>query len=139
MRDGRDLEVLPTNDSKYLNMGELESLMAFIKRKNMQTLTKAFQLKAHKESLDTITNLLVELGMGYRVARMQREESQINIERVYVMTCRAHKLHRARMELINIFDGITQIEELLPKLKRRIMSKLTDSSVRGSFRASIDQ
>ena len=113
--------------------------MAFIKRKNMQTLTKAFQLKAHKESLDTITNLLVELGMGYRVARMQREESQINIERVYVMTCRAHKLHRARMELINIFDGITQIEELLPKLKRRIMSKLTDSSVRGSFGASIDQ
>jgi hypothetical protein len=65
--------------------------------------------------------------MGYRADRMQREESQLNIERVYVMACRAHKLHRARIELISIFEQIILFEEKLPKLKHLIMSNLMAS------------
>ena len=78
--------------------------------------------------------LLTELGMGYRVSRMQRNEEQIDIERVYVMVCRTHKLHRARIELINIFELIIKIEDILPKVKQMIMSKLRVSSmgIRGS-------
>lgn len=65
--------------------------------------------------------------MGYRADRMQRDESQVNIERVYVMACRAHKLHRARIDLISIFEQIIMFEEKLPKLKQLIMSNLTGS------------
>ena len=41
-----------------------------------------------------------EIGMGYRAQRMLRDESQITVERIYVLACRAHKLHRARIELV---------------------------------------
>ena len=94
-----------------LKMAELENLMSFIKRKSLQTLTRPFQLKGHQDCYVTIQALLQEVGMGYRVQRMKREESQINIERVYVLACRAHKLHRARIDLLNIFDHIIQFEE----------------------------
>ena len=65
-----------------------------------------------------------ELGMGYRVERMRREESQIDIERVYTLVCRAHKLYRARIDLVSIFDSIIQFEALLPKVKQQIICKL---------------
>ena len=70
-----------------------------------------------------------ELGMGYRVDRMRREESQIDIERVYTLVCRAHKLYRARIDLVSIFDSIIQLEEMLPKVKKLIMSEISGSSV----------
>lgn len=66
--------------------------------------------------------------MGNRVDRMRREESLIDTERVYVLVCRAHKLYRARIDLIRIFDSIIQLEEMLPKLKKLVMSKLAGSS-----------
>lgn len=65
--------------------------------------------------------------MGYRAKRMQRDETQIDIERVYVMACRAHKLHRARNELVSIFKSICELEELLPRVKQLVMAKLASS------------
>ena len=59
---------------------------------------------------------------------MLRDESQIDIERVYVMACRAHKLHRARIDLLGIFENIIQLEDKLPRVKRLILSKLARSS-----------
>ena len=110
-----------------MKLADLESLMAFIKRKNIQTLTRAFQLKAHQDCFNTIQKMLTELGMGYRCARMLREENDVTMERVYVLACRAHKLHRARIELVNIFDHIIQLEDMLPKVKQMVMSKLAVS------------
>ena len=55
--------------------------------------------------------------MGYRARRMQRDDTQIDLERVYVMACRAHKLHRARNDLINVFRMINQVESILPNVK----------------------
>ena len=66
--------------------------------------------------------------MGYRVNRMMRDESEIDIERVYVMACRAHKLHRARIDLVGIFDLIIQLEDKLPRIKQLIMNRLARSS-----------
>lgn len=85
-------------------------------------------MRTHQDCFETIEKLLGELGMGYRVGRMKREDEDINIERVYVMACRAHKLHRARVDLIGIFDQVMQFEEMLPKVKELIMRKLTDSA-----------
>ena len=51
---------------------------------------------------------------------------------MYVLACRAHKLHRARIELVNIFDQIVQLEEMLPKLKQLIMSKLAGSALKAT-------
>ena len=67
--------------------------------------------------------------MGYRVERMRREESLIDLERVWTLLCRAHKLYRARIDVISILDSIIQLEEMLPKVKQQIMSKLAGSSV----------
>ena len=117
VRDGAGLELESLDGCKSMKLAELESLLTFIKRKHVQTLTRPFQLRAHQDCYSTIQQLLTELGMGYRVARMQREESEVTIERVYVLACRAHKLHRARIELVTIFDQIVQLEEMLPKLK----------------------
>ena len=72
--------------------------------------------------------LLGELGMGYRVGRMKRDDTEINIERVYVMACRAHKLHRARIELISIFDHVVKFEQMLPRIREQILRRLTDSA-----------
>ena len=132
MRDGKSLELESDGASKVLRVAELELLMGFIKRKNQETLSKVFQQRAHSDCHQTIQMLLSELGMGYRAARMEREESQIDVKRVYVMVCRAHKLHRARIELINIFDLIIQLEDLLPRVKSLIMSKLTSQSLRSA-------
>ena len=66
--------------------------------------------------------------MGYRARRMQRDEPEIDIERVYVMACRAHKLYRARTELIDIFKMIDQLDEMLPRVKQSVMGKLAVSS-----------
>lgn len=63
--------------------------------------------------------------MGYRAARMQRDEGQINVERVYVLVCRAHKLQRVRIELVNIFDLIVHFGELLPKIKQSVIRNLS--------------
>ena len=87
--------------------------MSFIKKKNMQICTREFLLRSHKDCFKTIQILLTEQGMGYRATRMERDESQIDIERVYVMTCRAHKLHRARKDLVEIFLMIQKFEALL--------------------------
>ena len=65
--------------------------------------------------------------MGYRAERMGRDDSQINVERVYVLACRAHKLQRSRVELINIFENIIKMEEALPRVKQVIMNKLMAS------------
>ena len=102
--------------------------MAFIKRKNLQTLTRPFQLRTHEEAFQTVQKLLSEMGMGYRAKRMKRDESLIDLERVYVMTCRAHKLHRARIELVAIFKSISELEELLPMVKELVMSKLAKTT-----------
>lgn len=40
------------------------------------------------------------------------------------MTCRAHKLYRARNELIVIIKGICELEALLPRVKQLVMGKL---------------
>ena len=53
VRDGEDVHQELQNadagltDDKVLNVEQLESLMNFIKRKNLQTLTKPFQLRSH--------------------------------------------------------------------------------------------
>ena len=65
--------------------------------------------------------------MSYRAERMGRGDNQINVERVYVLACRAHKLHRSRVELINIFENIIKMEEALPRVKQVIMNKLMAS------------
>eukprot|EP00353_Schmidingerella_taraikaensis_P009226 CAMPEP_0185569100 /NCGR_PEP_ID=MMETSP0434-20130131/1836_1 /TAXON_ID=626734 ORGANISM="Favella taraikaensis, Strain Fe Narragansett Bay" /NCGR_SAMPLE_ID=MMETSP0434 /ASSEMBLY_ACC=CAM_ASM_000379 /LENGTH=71 /DNA_ID=CAMNT_0028183787 /DNA_START=2812 /DNA_END=3027 /DNA_ORIENTATION=- len=44
------------------------------------------------------------------------------------MACRAHKLFRARAELIDIFKMIDALEEMLPRVKQSVMGKLAVSS-----------
>ena len=90
--------------------------------------TRAYQLKTHQECFSTIQVLLNELGMGYRARRMQRDGAQIDLERVYIMSCRAHKLHRARGDLIKIFRMIDQVEDILPRVKQLVMAKIAQQS-----------
>ena len=62
-------------DQKLLTITDLENLISLIKRKNHQAMTKHFLLKTHEECFNTINVMLTELGMGYRAARMQRDEA----------------------------------------------------------------
>lgn len=129
VRDGDNLDIdLDGGEFKALDLERLDSMMKFIKCKNQQTLTRPFQVRAHEECFNTIGMLLNELGMGYRARRMQRDDKQIDIERVYVMSCRAHKLHRARNELIKIFKMIKQLEDMLPRVKQLVMGKIAQQS-----------
>ena len=47
------------------------------------------------------------------------------------MACRAHKLHRARAELIDIFKMIDALEEMLPRVKQMVLGQLAHSSSKG--------
>lgn len=42
-----------------------------------------------------------------------------------MLVCRAHKLHRARIDLMSIFDLIVQFEEKLPKIKHLVIRNLS--------------
>ena len=59
-----------------------------------------------------------EIGLGYRLDRMQRDENQKNLDRIYVLACRAHKLYKARQSLIQIFSQIVHLRQEMPIVKK---------------------
>lgn len=44
-----------------------------------------------------------EVGLGSRAKRMIREANAKTVERIFVLACRAHKVYRARSDLVSIF------------------------------------
>lgn len=109
-------------------MAQLETIIMQIKKKAVITKTPSYLKKTNEQCMAVLGSLLGELSLGYRFTRMLREDNELNLERVYTLACRAHKLFRARSELVSIFEQILRFERELPHAKQQIMTHLQRSS-----------
>ena len=62
-----------------------------------------------------------EVGLGSRSKRMLRDDDAKTIDRIYVLACRAHKVYRARADLINIFKLVHKAEVEIPKARKLLI------------------
>jgi len=69
---------------------------------------------------------MTEIGLGYRFQRMKKQEHDKNLDRIYVLACRARKLHKSRDELIRIFRLVLRFEKTVPKLRQFLITSLAD-------------
>lgn len=88
-----------------LSSDEIEGLISLVRRKSSEKVqTAGFRVKSHDKIMDTLAVLMHEMGLGCRLGRMQRRDEDKTLDRIYVLACRAHKLYKAREQLIQIFS-----------------------------------
>ena len=68
-------------------------------------------MKSHDKIMDTLSVLMHEMGLGCRLGRMQRSDGEKTLDRIYILACRAHKLYKAREQLIQIFSQIGELKQ----------------------------
>ena len=61
--------------------------------------------------------LMNEMGLGGRLGRMKRNDDEKTLDRIYVLACRAHKLYKAREQLIVIFSQIVDLRQEMVQVK----------------------
>ena len=131
VENGEPLDLQNSSETSKvpLTSEELEGLISLVRRNtNEQVQTRDFQIRSHDKIMDTLSVLMNEIGLGYRIDRMQRDESQKNLERCYVLACRAHKLYKARQTLISIFSQIVYLRQEMPIVKKQLLSLIQDKS-----------